>query len=114
VVAMKRWEEGKLSQDEGETYSAAARLIRDLADDANAIEEVAAGQRIAHMVGMWALGSQCEEDLARGDAVGPQQQRQQQQCRQQQQPRLPEWQQQQRPQRQQQQHQQKQASPRVP
>ena len=114
AAAVKRWEEGKLSQEEGETYSAAARPIRDLADDANAIEEVAAGQRIAHMAGMQALGSQWEEDWARGHAASPQQQRQQQQRRQQQQPRLPEWQQQQRPQHQQQQHQQKQASPWAP
>jgi len=114
AAAVKRWEEGKLSQKEGETYSAAARPIRDLADDAIAIEEVATGQRIAHMAGMRALGSQWEEDWARGHAVSPQQQRQQQQRRQQQQPRLPKWQQQQRPQHQQQQHQQKQASPRAP
>jgi len=55
VAAMKRWEEGKLSQEEGETYSAAATLIWDLGHDANAIEEVAAGQRIAHIAGMRAL-----------------------------------------------------------
>ena len=84
AAAIKRWEEGKLSQEEEETYSAAARPIRDLADDANAIEEVAAGQRIAHMPGMRALGSQWEEDWARGHAVSPQQQCQQQQRRQQQ------------------------------
>ena len=109
---MKRWEEGNLSQEEGETYSATARPIRDLAADADAIEEVATGQRVAHMAGMRALGSQWEEDWAHGHAASPQQQRQQQQ-----QPRLPEWEQQQRPQQQQQQqqqHQQKQASPRVP
>jgi len=111
-AAMKRWEEGNLSQEEGETYSATARPIRDLAADADAIEEVATGQRVAHMAGMRALGSQWEEDWAHGHAASPQQQRQQQQ-----QPRLPEWEQQQRPQQQQQQqqqHQQKQASPRVP
>jgi len=113
AAAVKRWEEGKLSQEEGETYSAADRPIRDLADDANTIEEVAAGQRIAHMAGMRALGSQWEEDWACSHAASPQQQHQQQQCRQQQQPRLPEWQQQQQPQHQQQQHQQIQASPRV-
>ena len=114
AAATKRWEEGKLSQEEGETYSAAARPIRDLANDADAIEEVAAGQRIAHMAGMQALGSQWEEDWARGHAASPQQQRQQQQRRQQQQPRLPERQQQQRPQHQQQQLQQKLVSPRAP
>jgi len=84
AAAVKRWEEGKLSQEEGETYSAAARPIRDLADDANAIEEVAAGQRIAHMAGMQVLGSQWEEDWARSHAASPQQQCQQQQCRRQQ------------------------------
>ena len=114
AAAIQRWEEGKLSQKEGETYSAAARPIRDLADGANAIEEVAAGQRIAHMAGMRPLGSQWEEDWACGHAASPQQQRQQQQRRQQQQPRLPEWQQQQRPQHQQQRHQQKQVLPRAP
>jgi len=102
VAAVKRWEEGKLSQEEGETYSAAARSIWDLADDANAIEKVAAGQRIAHMAGMRALGSQWEEDWACSHAASPQQQRQQQQRQQQQQPCLPEWQQQQQPQHQQQ------------
>jgi len=114
AAAMKRWEGGKLSQKEGETYSAAARPIRDLANDADAIEEVAAGPRIAHMAGMRALESQWEEDWARSHVVSPQQQRQQQQRRQQQQPRLPERQQQQRPQHQQQQLQQKLASPRAP
>jgi len=114
AAAIQRWEEGKLSQKEGEIYSAAARPIRDLADGANAIKEVATGQRIAHMAGMRALASQWEEDWARGHAASPQQQCQQQQRRQQQQPRLPEWQQQQRPQHQQQQHQQKQVSPRAP
>jgi len=43
AAAMKQWQEGKLSQEEGETYSAAARPIQDLADDANAIKEVVAG-----------------------------------------------------------------------
>jgi len=114
AAAMKRWEEGKLSQEEGETYSAAARPIRDLAGDAGAVEEVAVGQRIAHMAGMRALGSQWEEDWACGHAASPQQQCQQQQRQHQQQPRLSEGQQQQRPQQQQQQHQQKQASPRPP
>jgi len=109
---MKRWEEGKLSQEEGETYSNAARPIRDLT--ANAIGEVAAGQRIAHMAGMWALGTQWEEDWTRGHVASPQQQCQRQQRQQQQQPHLPEWQQQQRPQHQQQQNQQKHVSPRAP
>jgi len=107
---MKRWEEGKLRQEEGKTYSAPARPIWDLASGAKAIEEVAAGQRIAHMAGMWVLGSQWEKVWARGHTASPQQQCQQQQCQQQQQPRLPGWQQQQRSQHQQRQHQQKQAS----
>ena len=42
-AARKRWEEGKLCQEEGETYSAATRPIRNLAGDADAIEKVAAG-----------------------------------------------------------------------
>ena len=42
---------------EGKTYSVAARPIWNLADDANAIEEVAVRQRIAYMAGMQALGS---------------------------------------------------------
>ena len=112
ATAMKRWEEGKLSQQEGETYSAAARPIRDLAEDAGAIEEVAAGQRIAHMVGMRALVSQWEEDWNRGQTAA-----RQQQSRQQHQPHRPggqQQQQQQRPQQQQQQHQQKQAPLRAP
>ena len=110
AAAMKRWEEGKLRQEEGKTYSAPARPIWDLASGAKAIEEVAAGQRIAHMAGMWVLGSQWEKVWARGHMASPQQQCQQQQCQQQQQPRLPGWQQQQRSQHQQRQHQQKQAS----
>jgi len=89
AAATKRWEEGKLSQEEGETYSAAPRPIRDLANDADAIEEVAAGQKIAHMAGIRALGSQWEENWARSHAVSLQQQRQQQQRQQQQQPHLP-------------------------
>ena len=80
ATAMKRWEEGKLSQEEGETYSAAARPIWDLAGDAVAIEEVAAGQRIAHMAGMRALGSRWEEEWACASQAPPQ--RQQQQSRQ--------------------------------
>jgi len=55
--SVTRWEEGKLSQVEGKTYSVAARPIWNLADDANAIEEVAVRQRIAYMAGMQALGS---------------------------------------------------------
>ena len=80
TAAMKRWEEGKLSQEEGETHSAAARPIRDLAGDAVAIEEVATGQRIAHMAGMRALGSRWEEEWACASQAPPQ--RQQQQSRQ--------------------------------
>jgi len=76
AAAMKRWEEGKLSQEEGETYSTAARPIRDLAGDADVIEEVAAGQRIAHMAGIRALGSRWEEEWACASQAPPQWQQQ--------------------------------------
>jgi len=84
AAAMKRWEEGKLSQEEGETYSAVARPIRDLAGDADAIEEVAAGQRIAHMAGMRVLGSRWEEEWACASRAPPQRQQQSRQPLQQQ------------------------------
>ena len=51
VAAMKRWEEGELSQKEGETYSATARQIWDLTGNADDIEEAAAGRRIAQVMG---------------------------------------------------------------
>ena len=119
AAAIKRWEEGELSQKEGETYSAAARQIWDLTGDADDTEEVAAGRRIAHMAGIRALGSQWEEDRARGRTAPlqrqrHQQQRHQQQRQQQQQPAPPERQQELRPQRQQQRYHQKPASPQAP
>jgi len=52
MAAMKKWEAGELSQEEGEMYSRAARSILALAGETNTLEEVAAGQRIAHMAGL--------------------------------------------------------------
>jgi len=79
AAAMKRREEGKLSQEEGETYSSAARPIRDLAGESEDLKEVAAGQRIAHMAGIWALGSRWDEEWARARAAPLRQQQQSQQ-----------------------------------
>ena len=53
-----------MSQEEWEIYNAAARPIQYLADDTEAIEEVAAGQRMAHRAGMRALDSQWEKEQA--------------------------------------------------
>jgi len=78
AAVMKRWEEGDLSQEEWETYNAAARPIQYLADDAEAIEEVAAGQRMAHRAGMRALDSQWEKERA-PPQLAPVKPRQQQQ-----------------------------------
>jgi len=80
AAAMKRWEEGELSQEEREVYSTAANPIRNLAIDYEAFEEVAAGQRMAHRVGMRALGDRWEAEWARPRAApqAPQPQRQQQ------------------------------------
>jgi len=61
---MNRWEEGKLSQREWETYNAAARPLQDLAGDSEAVQEVAVGRRITYMAGMRPLGSQLEEEKA--------------------------------------------------
>ena len=69
AVAMARWETGELSQAEWGTYTMAANPIKDLAGDSEALEEVAAEQRIAHRVGMRALGDQWEEERARARAV---------------------------------------------
>jgi len=115
AAAMKRWEAGELSQKEGETDSAAARQIQDLTGDADDTEEAAAGRRIAQMAGMRALGSQWEEERARGRMAPLQGQRQQQQCPQQQQP-PPQQQQRPPPERQQQQrrYHQRPASPQAP
>ena len=61
AAVMKRWKEGDLSQEEWETYNATARPIQYLADDTEAIEEVAAWLRMAHRAGMRALDSQWEK-----------------------------------------------------
>ena len=43
-------------------YSRATRPISSLADDSHDLEEMAAGKRIAHMVGIRALESWWEEE----------------------------------------------------
>jgi len=50
--ASKRWETGGLNEEEEEVYRRATRPISGLADDSADLEEMAAGNRIAHMVGI--------------------------------------------------------------
>jgi len=88
----KRWEAGRFNVEEEEVYGRAMRPISSLADDSHGLEEMAAGKRIAHMAGMWALESQWEEEWTRTLTIPPQPRHQRQQ---QVQPRVPQQQQQQ-------------------
>jgi len=88
AVAMERREAGDLSQKEWKTYDSAVASITDLAGKTDALEEVAAGQRISHMEGMQALESQWEEERALA-LVAPPQPWHKMQGQQRQQPHLP-------------------------
>jgi hypothetical protein len=65
AAATQRWEAGKMSEEEWKTYNDAASPIKALVGQPDNLEEAAAGQRVAHLAGMRALGSQWEEDAAR-------------------------------------------------
>jgi len=88
----KRWEAGRFNAEEEEVYGRAMRAISSLTDDSHGLEEMAAGKRIAYMVGMRAVESRWEEEWARALTIPlqPWHQRQQQV-----QPRAPQQQQQQ-------------------
>jgi len=81
--AKRRWEGGNFEGEEGVAYGGAMRPILSLADESQDLEEMAAGKRIAHMVGMRAVEEHWEEEWDRMHAAPPPPRRQQQQGQQQ-------------------------------
>ena len=73
VAASKRWEMVRLNEDEDEIYNSAARPVRNSTtanpeDGEAGLEEYAAVQRLAHMVGMRALEEWWEDKTSADDA----------------------------------------------